>query len=200
MSKFIDSWKNKKVFEKQLELNKFEFNNLYPQHWFDFLNTIKSLNISNILDVGCGSGVYYKLCQKEIPNINYFGVDYSIDAIEIAKREYSETNFDVKSINDLTEDYLNQFDLIHLGAVLDVLPNGDEVLEQIFNLKPKKLFIGRIKFTDTPSNYVEYKAYDEIMTYEYRHNLTNCTNLSKKYNYTIKFESNNVLLTYEPNK
>ena len=81
MNKFIDSWKNKKVFEKQLELNKFEFNNLYPQHWFDFLNTIKSLNISNILDVGCGSGVYYKLCQKEIPNINYFGVDYSIDAI-----------------------------------------------------------------------------------------------------------------------
>ena len=200
MSKFIDSWKNKKVFEKQLELNKFEFNNLYPQHWFDFLNTIKSLNISNILDVGCGSGVYYKLCQKEIPNINYFGVDYSIDAIEIAKREYSETNFDVKSINDLTEDYLNQFDLIHLGAVLDVLPNGDEVFEQLLNLKPKRLFIGRIKFTHTLSNYIEYNAYDEIMTYEYRHNLTNFTNLSKKYNYTIKFESNNVLLTYEPNK
>jgi trans-aconitate methyltransferase len=200
MSNFINNWKNKKVFEKQLELNKSEFNNSYPQHWFDFLNTIKSLNISSILDVGCGSGIYYKLCKKELPNINYFGVDYSIDAIKIAKREYSETNFDVKSINDLTEDYLNQFDLIHLGAVLDVLPNGDEVFERILNLKPKKLFIGRIKFTHTPSNYIEYKAYDEIMTYEYRHNLTNFTNLSKKYNYTIKFESNNVLLTYEPNK
>ena len=111
MNKFIDSWKNKKVFEKQLELNKFEFDNSYPQHWFDFLNTVKSLNILNILDVGCGSGIYYKLCKKEIPNINYFGVDYSTDAIDIAKREYSETNFDVKSINDLTEDYLNQFDL-----------------------------------------------------------------------------------------
>ena len=46
MSNFINNWKNKKVFEKQLELNKSEFNNSYPQHWFDFLNTIKSLNIS----------------------------------------------------------------------------------------------------------------------------------------------------------
>ena len=117
MSNFINNWKNKKVFEKQLELNKSEFNNSYPQHWFDFLNTIKLLNISSILDVGCGSGIYYNLCKKELPNINYFGVDYSIDAIEIAKREYSETNFNVKSINDLTDDYLNKFDLIHLPFI-----------------------------------------------------------------------------------
>ena len=52
MGEFINNWKNKKVFEKQLELNKHEFNTSYPQHWVDFLNTIKSLNISNILDVG----------------------------------------------------------------------------------------------------------------------------------------------------
>jgi len=198
MNNFINSWKNKKVFEKQLELNKYEFNNVYPPHWVDFINTIKLLDISNILDVGCGSGIYYKLCKKEIPNIKYFGIDYSSDAIDIAKKEYSEINFDVKSIDDLTEDYFDKFDLIHMGAVLDILPNGDEVLERILSLKPKKIFIGRIKFTHDPSHYTEYIAYDEIMTYEYKHNLLNFTNLSKKYNYNIKFITNNVLLTYEP--
>lgn len=199
MNTFINNWKNKKVFEKQLKLNTYQFNNLYPPHWTEFINTIKSLNIFSILDIGCGSGVYYKLCKKEIPNIRYFGVDYSSEAINIAKKEYSDLNFDVKSINDLTEEYVNKFDLIHLGAVLDILPNGDEILEQILTLKPKKIFIGRIKFTDDPSHYIEYMAYDEIMTYEYRHNLSNFINLSKKHKYTIKFITNNVLLTYESN-
>ena len=103
------------------------------------------------------------------------------------------------SIDELTKEYVNKFDLIHLGAVLDVLPNGDEVMEQILNLKPKKIFIGRIKFTNEESHFIEYLAYNEIMTYEYRHNLNNFINLSKKHKYTIKFVTNNVLLTYESN-
>jgi trans-aconitate methyltransferase len=195
----INSWKNRVVFEKQLELNKYEFNHSYPQHWKDFISEIKTMSISTILDIGCGSGVYYNLCKKECPNISYFGIDYSTNAIEIAKREYSTDHFDVKSIDDLDTDFIGKFDLIHMGAVLDVLPNGDEVLEKILSLKPKKLFIGRIKFTNEPSNYIEYKAYDEIMTYEYRHNLLNFTTICKKHNYKPKFISNNVLLNYESN-
>lgn len=197
MESFVDNWKNKKVFEKQLELNTYELNNSYPPHWLDFINTIKLLDISNILDVGCGSGIYYELCKKEIPNVQYFGIDYSYEAIDIAKKEYSQKNFTVKSINELTQEYINKFDLVHLGAVLDILPNGDEILEKILMIKPKKIFIGRIKFTNEPSHYIEYMAYDEIMTYEYRHNLNNFINLSKKHKYTIKFVTNNVLLTYE---
>ena len=196
---YIDSWKNKKVFEKQLELNKFEFSNSYPQHWIDFINELKNLNVKSILDIGCGSGIYYKICQKELPTVNYYGIDYSIDAIDIAKREYSENSFNVMSIDELTETFINEFDLVHMGAVLDVLPNGDEVLENILKLKPKKLFIGRIKFTNEQSNYTEYMAYNEIMTYEYKHNLLNFINIIKKYNYKPKFISNNVLLIYEPN-
>lgn len=197
MNTFINNWKNKKVFEKQFKLNSHEFYNSYPSHWVEFISTIKSLDISTILDIGCGSGVYYKLCEKELPHIKYFGIDYSAEAIEIARAEYSKLNFDVKSIDELTKEYVNKFDLIHLGAVLDILPNGDEIINQILKLKPKKIFIGRIKFTDSPSHYIEYMAYNEIMTYEYRHNLSNFINLSKKHKYTIKFIANNVLLTHE---
>lgn len=196
---YINSWKNKTVFEKQLELNKYEFENSYPQHWDVFINEIKNLNINSILDIGCGSGVYYKLCQKELPDINYYGVDYSIEAIEIAKKEYSENSFGAMSIDELTESFIKKFDLIHMGAVLDILPNGDETLEKILTLKPKKLFIGRIKFTDEQSSYTEYMAYNEIMTYEYKHNLLNFINICNKHNYKPKFISNNVLLNYEAN-
>lgn len=194
-----ENWKNKNVFEKQLKLNQYEFSVSYPQHWKDFIQEIRHQEIKRILDVGCGSGIYYKLCKKELPHIEYYGVDYSSEAIEIAKKEYSDKNFSVMSINEMTSDFLQSFDLIHLGAVLDVLPNGDEVLEQLLKLKPKKLFIGRIKITNEKSNYIEYMAYDEIMTYEYRHNYDNLIQICNRNNYQTKFISNNLLLIHDTN-
>ena len=38
----IESWKNKEIFNIQLELNIKELNDNYPSHWLDF---IKFLNI-----------------------------------------------------------------------------------------------------------------------------------------------------------
>ena len=70
--------------------------------------------------------------------------------------------FFVKNYLDLTKEYIQQFDLIHLGALLDILPNGDEALKSIINLEPKSILIGRMRLTENKSNYSTYKAYYKI--------------------------------------
>ena len=73
----------------------------------------------------------------------------------------------------LTNSYLSNFDLIHMGALLDVLDNGDEALEYILSLSPKNILVGRMKITNEESYYTTYKAYDEITTCAYYHSKNN---------------------------
>jgi trans-aconitate methyltransferase len=196
MINVINSWKNKKVFEKQLNLNLNELRDktTYPPHWKSFIEFINQIKPNTLLDVGCGCGSLYELCRMEFPTIEYTGVDYSEDAIEIAKNKWNYNRFYVKNYLSLTNEYLLNYDLIHLGALLDVLPNADEALEFILSLNANKILIGRVKLTDKESFYDIYKAYDEIETYAYHHNKNNFLELCNKFNYNVKNIDNNFYL------
>jgi trans-aconitate methyltransferase len=196
MSNVINSWKNNLVFQKQLKFNLNELIsvNNYPQHWIDFIRFIKEIKPKNILDIGCGCGAYYELCKIQFSNIEYTGIDYSKEAIQLAIKNWNYNNFFVKDYQDLNKEYIDKFDLIHLGAVLDVLPNGDEALEFILSLSAKNIIIGRMKVSEKPSYYETYTAYDEIITYSYSHNLNNFIDLCSKYDYDIYNSNNNYLL------
>lgn len=196
MEDVINSWKNENVFQKQLELNQKEISTKqsYPAHWNAFISFINHYNPKTILDVGCGCGTYYELCNKEFSGLTYTGVDYAEEAINIAKKTWNYSGFYVKDCLSLTEEYVLNYDLIHLGALLDVLPNGDEVLEHILSIKPKSVLIGRMKLTDKESYYDTYTAYNEIITCAYYHNKTNFINLTKKYGYEIFSIDNNFYL------
>lgn len=197
MNDVIDSWKNEKVFQKQLELNKTQLNGQYPEHWLVFIKLLDYYKNSSILDIGCGCGAYYALCKKHFPDMYYTGTDYSTEAIDIAKKEWNYENFIVMDYKDLTRDFISKFDLIHMGAFLDVLPNGDEVLEFILSLNPKNVFIGRIKITDAPSHKVVYRAYDEIDTYAYYHNKEVIYYICNKYGYRTNLYYDNIYLNKE---
>jgi ubiquinone/menaquinone biosynthesis C-methylase UbiE len=173
---YIDSWKNKEVSEMQLELNKEEIEGRYPEHWHHFLVGMKLFDKqpAHILDVGCGVGVFCELLHKECPDMKYTGLDYSEEAIALAKKTWEGKGlWLVGSYEDIQwKDALN-YDLVHLGALLDVLPNGDEALNHILRYGFKNLIIGRMKLTDGPSKKEVYTAYDRIKTYAYTHNYKN---------------------------
>lgn len=173
-NEFIDSWKNKIVFEKQLELNKKELES-YPPHWVGFVSICNKILENNkqinLLDIGCGCGSYYKICKDNFKDkIKYFGIDYSQEAIEICKKEWDCSSFECKDFFNLNSEYIKHYDAIHLGALLDVLPNGDKALEFILNLKPKYVILGRMDIIEGESKNYTYKAYGEIETYKYLHN------------------------------
>lgn len=192
---YVNSWKDSNVFQEQLSLNLKELNQ-YPQHWNDFLSLVFKFKneITSILDIGCGCGTYYQLCKKELPNIEYTGIDYSPNAIGVAKQYWKYPHFYVKDFWSINNEYINKFDLIHCGALFDVLPNADHALKHLLSLKPKKVLIGRIKLTDGESYCIEYKAYNEIITYAYYHSSNYLDNLFKENNYKKIQINNNLFL------
>jgi len=192
--KLKNAWKETKAFSKQLRLNlkQLENESEYPRHWDIFLYLIKKIQPKSILDIGCGSGSYYMLCQKEFKDIKYQGIDFSENAIKVAKNQWSETNFFVKNLFDLTKEYVSNYDLIHVGALLDVLPNGDEALEKLLDLNAKNIIIGRAELTEKESYYEQYIAYDEISTCRFYHNkkffIEKCqTNMYEVYQFENNF-------------
>jgi len=196
MDNVINSWKNKNVSKKQLDLNLLELltKDKYPSHWNAFISFINQINPKNILDIGCGCGAYYELCSREFKDVAYTGVDYSKEAIKLAIKKWGYSRFIVKNYLSLTNDYISNFDVIHLGALLDVLPNGDEALDFILSLGAKNIIIGRMKLTEKPSYYETYTAYDEITTYAYYHNKENFLKLCDKHGYLITNIENNFYL------
>jgi trans-aconitate methyltransferase len=196
MKNLIESWKNEKVAHKQLNLNLKQISEEknYPQHWVHFINLTHKINPKRILDVGCGCGIYYSLCKKNFPNAEYVGVDYSEYMIKLAKKTWGYEEFFVLDYQELTENFLKKFDLIHLGALLDVLPNGDEALNFILSLEPKNIIIGRVKFTELESHSVSYSAYDEIETYAYYHNKQSFLKTCSDFNYEVFNLEDNIYL------
>jgi trans-aconitate methyltransferase len=190
----LESWKNKEIFDIQLKLNLKELNGNYPSHWVDFIQFIKIFKPNNMLDIGCGCGAFSELCTKEFPELKYVGVDYAEEAIEIAKEQWEQGAFMVKDYKELDEKFISEFDLVHMGALLDVLPNGDEALEYILSLSPKQLLIGRMRLTDSGSHNSQYLAYDKITTYAFNHNKENFIKLCEKYNYEMLNLNNNFYL------
>ena len=200
MNSVINSWKNSNVFQSQLSLNLKELSseNMYPPHWLSFLELVNSFQPKTILDVGCGCGAYYELCKRHL-DIEYTGIDYAKEAIELAKKTWSYDNFIVKDYKELTSEYVQGFDLVHAGAMFDVLPNGDEALEFVMSLKPHSLLIGRMKLTDNESYYnrFRYIPYDSIETYEFYHNKNKFFNICLKYNYSIHQASDSFYMRSE---
>ena len=184
----INEWKNKEVFESQLELNEKELDS-YPIHWNQFLYALDRVTPApkNILDMGCGVGVYYELCKRHHPELKYSGIDYSSDAIQIARRKWEGGSWKVKSYEDLTSEDAKNYDLLHAGALLDVLPNGDEAFSFLLSLGFKNIIFGRVKLTHESSYSEVYKAYDKINTYAYYHNAGNLLKLISKFEYYLKF-------------
>lgn len=180
-----DSWKNRSVFEEQLSLNKKELRT-YPNHWNSFVKCIKHLNRKvNLLDVGCGTGVYKKICQDNFgESVSYTGIDYSEDAIQIANSEW-DGGFICMDVFDLNPEFLQKYDALHLGALLDVLQNAEDAMNFILSFDTKNVIIGRVLFSFGPSEAETYKAYDKITTYRFKHNKKTFHDIIEMNNYKV---------------
>ena len=176
--------------KQQLELNLRELNGPYPNHWKEFLEYVKHYNIKSILDLGCGVGAYYKLLQDNFPEVKYVGMDYAFEAVDLAKKHWEYKEFYQKDLWDLNQKDLEPYDLVHIGALLDILPNGNEALSYILSLSPKSVLVSRMEIYHNAENEVPttYTAYDTITTYKYKHKLDNILQIIGKYDYSYSLE------------
>lgn len=144
-------WTDKHISEKLLEIH------LNPEidaasrtqesieRTIDFLFGFCNKPQMDILDLGCGPGIYAEKFAEKGHNVT--GVDFSENSISYARKQAKEKNLE---INYICQDYLglnyeNKFDLIILiytdfGVLL---PNEREILlENIYkSLKPNGTFV-----------------------------------------------------------
>ncbi|MBI5411851.1 class I SAM-dependent methyltransferase [Candidatus Peregrinibacteria bacterium] len=73
-----------------------------------------------VLDAGCGNGRLFEYLQKR--GIEYLGVDQCEELIEIAKKRYPETKFQVQKLQELNVS-AETFDAIFCIAALHHLPS-----------------------------------------------------------------------------
>lgn len=94
----------------------------------------------NFLDIGCGSGAYLQLMQKD--GWKTYGVEINQKAALLGKQKYSLNIFGGELIEANFPD--NFFDYIRLNHSFEHLLNPDEVLDEIYRIiKPRgKLLIG----------------------------------------------------------
>ncbi len=178
---FENSWKNKTVFEEQLELNLKELNREPPSHWqalLDFIATIKTATMQHalagtprkLLDIGCGCGAIAKLLHSYYPEIEYTGMDYASEAISLATAQWPFARFLERDYKDITKEEIAQYDIVYACSLHNVLPDGDAAIDALLALKPKYLILGKLLTTHDESYYETYQAYNLITTYKYFHN------------------------------
>jgi len=144
-------------------------------------------NIDTIRDLGCGTGALYQVVSEGLEGGNYYGYDKSEYAIKLAKENYSEDNFFVFDLNDLDENFIKgDNEIFYMAAVLDVLPNANEVLKKICSFGFKNILLHRMNIDNQVSRYSEYMAFDVMPTYAFYHNRSELVDIvSENYNYEI---------------
>jgi len=143
-----------KVISKQLLIEHYQIpwesewlkqvdNNLYPIHKLyrnRMLATIDMIDadandLIDILDIGCGVGIYDFNILKKFPKAKIVGIDISMPQIELATKIAKEHNFDgriVFSLGDIENlEINNSFDYIMCTEVIEHLPDPTKAIDNI---------------------------------------------------------------------
>jgi 2-polyprenyl-3-methyl-5-hydroxy-6-metoxy-1,4-benzoquinol methylase len=122
-------------------------------------NKLKLINgfktdAKTILDLGCGTGDFLKLCYKDGWEIT--GIEPSVKARDIANQKLNNLVFDANEINNFKN---KKFDVITLWHVLEHLPNLKEAIINFKQLlKPNGVLIVAVpNFKSYDANY--YQSY-----------------------------------------
>ncbi len=129
--------------------NKFGSVGWQAAHWaseenqflrFSLLDKYLEIKDGTLLDVGCGQGELYSYIKTK--NIDYLGIDFCPEMIEIARVKYPDANF---VLGDFLEvDFGKQFDYVIVsGSISLIVENQDgyieNILKKIFDVAFKKI-------------------------------------------------------------
>jgi len=94
-----------------------------------------------IIDVGCGGGRYSNALRL-LKAKSVVGIDYSSDAINLAKKNYKFKNLTFKKQNVLNINYKkNHFDIVHCNGVLHHTTNLEKGIREIIRICKPNGFI-----------------------------------------------------------
>ncbi len=185
-------YKNSKIYNHELFSNRRKFiKGLFYEKVYNYISNLlnsiyKEKNNINIIDIGCGEGMHGKYILDKLNfNYNYYGLDYSKDAIDMASDFNKENRFyfvsDVNNINVKS----NSVDVI-----IDILsPFSEKEIKRI--LKKDGIFI-----KVAPNKYYLKELRNSLNIPLYENHETVENNINQKFkninkhniNYTLKID------------
>ncbi|OGH02248.1 MAG: hypothetical protein A2798_03950 [Candidatus Levybacteria bacterium RIFCSPHIGHO2_01_FULL_37_17] len=113
---------------------------LIDRFFATFLQTIKFTNINSVLDVGCGEGFTMQRMKDAGIGKTREGVEYSKDAIAIAKKLYPDLNIKQGDIYNLPYK-ANSFELLVCTEVLEHLEYPKKALLELVRVSKKYVLL-----------------------------------------------------------
>lgn len=93
---------------------------------------------SKVLDVGAATGMLARMCQNN--SLRFFGVEPNANWAQTARPFYEKIL--VRPIDGIDETFLNEYDAVILGDVLEHLPAPEVVLQKLVSLQsPGSVFV-----------------------------------------------------------
>ena len=142
---------------------------------FSILAGIADLDGKSILDVGCGFGDFYGFLISHGKEVDYTGIDISLEALSIAKDRYPDARFEERDI--LSGDSEKRFDyVVESGVFNHVLLDNETfaraMLRTMFNVSNHGVAVNML------TDYVDYKE-DHLYYYNPEAYFRYCKTLSK---------------------
>lgn len=144
--------KSKNSFNQQAEKYDTSDYSKYPRECYPFvLNAISNIQFSNVLDLGCGTGVILKELRHKNSAVELFGLDLSENMIAQATRRLGTTaKLTVGDAENLPY-FDNTFDLVCCVESFHHYPNPKKALSEINRvLKKDGLFLLCDTWSKTP--------------------------------------------------
>lgn len=107
----------------------------------DEISKLISANTETIIDIGCGDGTYTNELSRFFKNTIFLGIDPASEAINIAKRNYSNIHFHVADILNTDSLPRKKFTVGILRGVLHHLPDAYKGLENSAILSDKLIIL-----------------------------------------------------------
>jgi 2-polyprenyl-3-methyl-5-hydroxy-6-metoxy-1,4-benzoquinol methylase len=130
----------------------------------DYIQNFDS-QICNIIDIGCGDGMYTNEIKIKFPDKCVAGLDPAVNAIELAKKKYPNILFFVGDAQDyIINDGEKPYNLAILNGVLHHTANPEQIIqivssyaERILIIEPNGNNFVRKILEKTSSYYIEHE-------------------------------------------
>jgi len=137
------AWSSKKIVS-YFNNNRATFNSLYKGEKYLISKYVKKTD--TVLDIGCAQGGLFKILKKKFGNIDYTGLDFNKEMINLAKKKIDKNLFFLFTGNNYYSFFKKKFDVVVIFGILHLNPNWKSILINAYKVAKKRVLFD-LRFT-----------------------------------------------------
>jgi ubiquinone/menaquinone biosynthesis C-methylase UbiE len=130
------AWSSKKIVSYFYN-NRSTFNSLYKGEKYLISKYVKKND--TVLDIGCAQGGLFKILKKKFSNIDYTGLDFNKEMINLAKKKIDKKNFFLFKGKNYYSFFKKRFDVVIIFGILHLNTNWKSILINAYKVAKKKV-------------------------------------------------------------